>query len=226
MKLLALETATDACSAALWIDGEVRTRHRIAPREHARLILPMCDALLSEAGLGPAQLDCIAFGRGPGSFTGVRIACAASQGMAFALDLPVVPVSSLATLAQGAIEEADAQHVLAALDARMGELYFGAYERGLQGLAEPVAAERLTAPTQALSGLADRRWYAAGDGWNRMDESLRSQLSLLAIDAARLPHARHVAVLAQVMFLGGQAVSAEQALPVYLRDEVAEKRKR
>src|SRR5688572_20199128 len=125
MKLLALETATDACSAALWIDGAILGRYRLAPREHARLILPMCEELLAEAGIELAQLDGIGVGRGPGSFTGVRIACSAAQGLAYALDIPVSPVSTLAALAQGTMEEWDARCVLSALDARMGEIYFG-----------------------------------------------------------------------------------------------------
>jgi tRNA threonylcarbamoyladenosine biosynthesis protein TsaB len=224
MKLLALETATNACSVALWIDGEIRVRHQVAPRQHARLILPMCDELLSEAGLSPAQLDCIAFGRGPGSFTGVRIACASAQGMAFALNLPVVPVSTLEAMAQGVMDEAGAANVLVALDARMGELYFGVFNRDLQGLANPLSAERLIAPEHAVSDLPDGHWHAVGDGWKRVDEDLRAKLILVAIDVDRLPHASHVARLAQAMFSRGEAVSAENALPVYLRDQVAEKR--
>ena len=132
MKLLAFETATEACSVALYLDGEVRERFEVAPRRHAELALPMAQALLDEAGIARAQLDAIAVGRGPGAFTGVRLAIALAQGIALALDRPVVPVSTLAVLAAGAPADGPAR-ILAAIDARMGEVYAGAF--GRQGAA-------------------------------------------------------------------------------------------
>ena len=127
MKLLTLDTSTDACSCALSVDGEIGEQSVIAPRQHTTLILPMIDQLLAEAGLKPTQLDGIAFGRGPGSFTGLRIACGITQGIAFAADIPVVPISCLATLAQGAYLEQGIEKVLASIDARMNEVYFANY---------------------------------------------------------------------------------------------------
>ena len=122
MKLLALETATEACSVALWVDGAVIERHALAPRRHAELVLPMVDAVLAEGGISRRALDAIAVGRGPGAFTGVRLAIAVAQGLALALDRPVLPVSTLAALAMAAAQDAGAAPILAAIDARMGEV--------------------------------------------------------------------------------------------------------
>jgi tRNA threonylcarbamoyladenosine biosynthesis protein TsaB len=122
MKLLAIDTATEACSAAIYIDGETVQRYRIAPREHSHIILPMIDELLAETGCYLSAMSAIAFGRGPGSFMGVRIAAGVTQGIAFAHDLPVVPVSTLAAIAQTAHVQTQAEKVLAAIDARMNEV--------------------------------------------------------------------------------------------------------
>src|SRR3569833_3307602 len=133
MKLLAIDTATEACSAALYLDGAVNKRYVLAPREHALLILPMIDELLRDANLSPLELDAVAFGRGPGAFTGLRIAAGVAQGIAYGADLPVVPVSSLAALAQGCYRERGVTRVLATIDARIGEVYWGAYRLGSDG---------------------------------------------------------------------------------------------
>ena len=126
MNLLAFETSTEACSVAIWRDGEVLERHEVAPRRHAELVLPWAEGLLAEAGLSRTMLDAVAVGRGPGAFTGVRLGIATAQGIALALDLPMLPVSTLAALAMAAPEPGP---VLAAIDARMGEVYVGAFLR-------------------------------------------------------------------------------------------------
>ena len=131
-KLLAIDTSTEACSAALGIGGDVRERYEFAPRQHAELILPMVDALLAEGQIKLKDLDGLAFGRGPGAFTGVRIATGVIQGLAFGAGLPVVPVSSLAALAQGAAPGHSS--IMSAFDARMGEVYWGAFAVDKQGL--------------------------------------------------------------------------------------------
>jgi len=145
MKLLAFETATEACSVAVWIDGEVIERFEIAPRRHAELALPWADAVLAEAGIAKSAIDAIAVGRGPGAFTGVRLAIAVAQGVALALDRPIVPVSTLAALAL----QGGAPRVLAAIDARMGEVYAAAF-RCDNGDAVLRDAERVVAPDRVV----------------------------------------------------------------------------
>ena len=142
MILLALETATEACSAALAVDGDIRERFEVAPRGHSELILPMVDELMAEADISIEQVDAIAFGRGPGAFTGLRIAVGVTQGIAFGADLPVVPVSTLAALAQGS----ESNSVLAAIDARMDEVYWGAYQRSSAGLMTLCGEEAVIPP--------------------------------------------------------------------------------
>ena len=217
MKLLAIDTSTDACSAALAIEGAVVERCALTPRGHAEHILPMVEALLGEAGLSLAGLDALAFGRGPGSFTGVRIAAGVIQGLALGTNLPVVPVSSLAALAQGA----GADRILAALDARMDEVYWGAYVRGVDGLVRVVGTERVLAPCRIPLPAGDH-WTGVGSGWDRYAELLQQRVGekLDGWLPGRHPHARDVALLGAEGYRCGLAVAAELALPVYLRDEI------
>lgn len=228
MKLLAIDTSTDACSAALWLDGEVRQRYQVAPRGHGQLILPMIESLLGEAGLALTQLDTLAFGRGPGGFTGVRIANSVIQGLAFGADLPVVPISSLAALAQGVYVEMGAPRVLAAIDARIGEVYWGAYRATEYGLVILIDQEIVCIPEDVPLPLAEdvRGWFGVGNGWHTYAQPLKARLGemVTAWDGQRYPQAQHLAQLAADAFQRGLAVGAEQVLPVYLRDEVAWKK--
>ncbi len=225
MKILAFDTSTEACSAALLVDAEVRERFQVAPREHGALILPMIEALLSEADISLAQLDAVAFGRGPGAFVGVRMATGVAQGIAYAADLPVVPVSSLAALAQGI----DFPYVYSAIDARMDEVYWGAYRRNNAGIVELLGKEMVCPPRAVASHLQDagareEAWYGAGTGWGAYGDILRQQVDGLAgYDANRYPQARHVALIARQDFPRGGALPADQAMPTYLRNEVAKK---
>lgn len=223
MKLLAFETATEACSAALYIDGEVGEVFQFAPREHTRLLLDMIDGLLAEAGLAPAQLDALAFGRGPGAFTGVRIATGVAQGIAYAADLPVVPVSTLAALAQGGKREFGWTRVAAAIDARMNEVYWAAYSANDAGLMVAHSDELVCAAEQ-VPMLDGTDWHGIGSGWQTFAEALnlRQQGRVLDWQGEYLPHAQDVAVLAVDAFAKGLAVSAREALPVYLRDQVVQ----
>lgn len=219
MNILAFDTSTEACSAALSLNGELQECYQIAPRQHAQLILGMMDGLLTEAGMTLAQLDVLAFGRGPGSFIGVRIATGVVQGIAFALDLPVVPVSSLAALAQGV----DQPRVLAAIDARMSEVYWAAYERDDAGIMQLRGEESLT-PAEQVQLPEPEDWFGAGTGWHDKGPRLARFLPrVVGYRADVFPHAGSVAVLAEAGFHLGLAVSAAQAQPVYLRDQVAKK---
>jgi tRNA threonylcarbamoyladenosine biosynthesis protein TsaB len=228
MKLLCIETATEACSAALYIDGEVRHTSQLAPRRHAELILGMCGQLLDEAGLATTELDGIGFGRGPGAFTGVRIATGVAQGLAWASDLPVVPVSSLAALAQGAYRQHLARYCLAAIDARMNEVYAGAFVINEDGIATIIGEERVCAPDKlVLPGVGDN-WFGSGSGWQTHEAPLHALCAawLDGYVADSYPDAYDVAVLAAHAFEAGQYVDAAHALPVYLRDNVAAKKAR
>ena len=221
MNILAFDTATEACSAALMFNGEVRERYQIAPRQHAQLILGMMDELLAEAGITLAQLDALAYGRGPGSFIGVRIATGVAQGIAFAQDLPVVPVSTLAALAQG-VEQ---PRVLAAIDARMNEVYWAAYERDNLGIMRLLGEEALTpAELVVLPTGAQSSWFGAGTGWQEQGPHLAHHFPQIAgYRADVFPQARNVAILGESGLVQGLGVTPEQAQPVYLRDKVANK---
>ncbi len=224
MKILAVDTATEACSAALLVDGALRERFELAPRAHARLLLPMLESLLAEAGLKPLQLDAIAFGRGPGSFTGLRIAASVAQGIAFAADLPVLPVSTLAALAWPVLCAERGAQVFAAIDARMGEIYWAAFAGAAQDGIVALSEEQVT-PAAAVCVPAGTDWYGAGSGWAAYAQDLRAHFgaSLRGIAADALPHAADIAALAAVDFAAGRAVPAEQALPVYLRNQVVQR---
>lgn len=221
MKLLAIETATEACSVALAVDGDVREQFEVAPRGHAGRVLPMAQALLAEAGLGLRQLDALVFGRGPGAFTGLRIAAGVTQGLAFGAGLPVVPVSSLATLAQGIAERRGAGNVLAAFDARMGEVYWGAFRR--EGdIMQALGAEHVCDASQ-VAVEEGSRWFGAGSGWRSDGDALQAVLgdALDGYDADCYPAARHALVAGAAAYAAGAHVDAARALPVYLRDRVA-----
>ncbi|MEW8030112.1 MAG: tRNA (adenosine(37)-N6)-threonylcarbamoyltransferase complex dimerization subunit type 1 TsaB [Candidatus Thiodiazotropha sp.] len=224
MKLIAIETAAEACSAALYLSGEVSVRYKIMPRGHSELILDMVDDLLREAGLSPASLDAVAFGRGPGSFTGVRIATGVIQGIAFAADLPVVGVSTLAALAQRAYREKGERNLLTAFDARMGELYWGGYRVGEKELVVPAIPEQVGS-AQRVEVPHDGEWYGVGSGWGAYGDQLESRLKavLLGFKAEIYCSARDIASLAAEDYLVGLAVAPELALPVYLRNKVADK---
>lgn len=226
MKILAIESSSEAVSVALMVDNECLSRHEVAPRRHAELLLPYMDELLAQAGLQLKQLDALAFGCGPGAFTGIRIATGVIQGVAYAADLPVVPVSTLASLAQGVRREEGREKVIAAIDARMEEIYWGAYVADNDGLMSSVNREYVIAPDHAPD-VEGSGWYGAGSGWDTYKMVLPEHYGVKLKNYAgeRLPNALDVATLAKRDFSIGLAVSAELAQPVYLRNKVAEKRK-
>jgi len=222
MNLLAIDTATESCSAALLCNGSVLERSEVAPRRHAELILPMIDSLLAEAGMSRRQLDGIAVGRGPGAFTGVRLAISVAQGLALGLDIPVVPVSSLAALAQEVPDTTPSAAILAVIDARMGEIYAGAFRRDADGLVMPIMDE-MVGRASAFTFPQSTQWDVIGSGWAAYHDALAARLPAPPrfADGTRYPQARAIARLAQPQFAAGRGVSPEYALPVYLRDKVA-----
>jgi tRNA threonylcarbamoyladenosine biosynthesis protein TsaB len=229
LKILALDTATENCSAALWVDGSLVQREVEVPRRHADLILTMIDELLAQAATTLAGLDAIAFGRGPGSFTGVRLAASVTQGLAFGADLPVVPISDLRAVAQRALscmpqENAAVQHMLVCNDARMHEVYWACFEQAADGLMAPVGTERVSKPSEVHlpAEWAGTLASAAGRGFGAYAE-LRERLlpTLTDIRVDILPGAGEIASLAVAEVRGGRVLPPEEAVPVYLRDDIA-----
>lgn len=221
MKILAVDTATEACSAALYVDGEIQERFEVAPREHAKLLLPMIDSLMAEAELKPQQLDAIAFGCGPGSFTGVRIATGVMQGIAYGADLPVIPVSTLAAISQACLQKTTYDTIFTAVDARMSEIYWAVYQRDAEGFAQLIGVEKVQ-PASDVDAL-QLTGYGIGSGWQVYEQVLTQRLGaqLLGFDAGYLPRSSQVALLGAIGVQRQQAVPVEQAMPVYLRDKVA-----
>jgi tRNA threonylcarbamoyladenosine biosynthesis protein TsaB len=219
MNLLAIETATECCSVALLSGEEIVARSELAPRRHAELLLPMCDQVLAEAGLARRALDAIAVGRGPGAFTGVRLAISAVQGIALALDVPVVPVSSLAALAMQAPD--DGADVLAVIDARMGEIYAGVFRRTADGIA--LFGEETVGVATALKVPTAHALDVIGSGWSSYRDAIAAALPAPPhwSDGDRYPQAVDVLRIAAPIAKAGGGVRADHVLPVYLRDKVA-----
>jgi tRNA threonylcarbamoyladenosine biosynthesis protein TsaB len=217
MNFLVIDTSTEWCSAALWRDGRIQARRVLAEQRHSSLLLPMVDELLRESDITLRQLDGIAYGAGPGSFTGLRIACAVTQGLALGADLPVVGVSTLESIAQ----QTGADSVLTVLDARMAEVYWAAYRRDGAGW-HTVSAPQLALPESVLvpdSG----DWVGAGNGFAALGAVLRPRLAsrLVRIDDTLMPDAAAMAPLAAAAFARGEGMDAALAAPIYLRDKVA-----
>ena len=228
--ILAIETATEACSAAVAMGSEIISRFEIAPREHTKLILTMMEDVLTTAGVTLAQVDAVAFSRGPGAFTGVRIATGVAHGVSLSIDKPLLPISTLAAIAQQMQEEEGANYCLAAIDARMEEVYWGAYaaEDGMMVLQGEEAVNKPEILQQAAilppsSTPAAEQWTVAGSGWDAYEQTMESATmdALIKVDN-RFPSAHYIARLAVKEWEEGKAVEAEQAQPIYLRDKVAQ----
>ncbi|UTW45529.1 tRNA (adenosine(37)-N6)-threonylcarbamoyltransferase complex dimerization subunit type 1 TsaB [bacterium SCSIO 12696] len=223
--LLAIETSTQACSAALLWKGHSYQEISVEPRSHTRLLLPMVDKLLADAGISPAQLDAIAYTAGPGSFTGLRIGFGVVQGLAFGCDLPVIGVSTLQTLALAAQRELSLSaktQLLTAFDARMGEVYWGLYQLESGSVPEAVIDDCLTAPQQVGQGASDANLVGVGEGWHLAEQF---PLSPQHVYEGLFPQAVDVLTLASEGFNNGQAVPVEQAQLTYLRDTVSWKKR-
>ena len=226
MRILAIDTATEACSVALSDNGSTHAHFELCPREHTQRILPMVQDMLAAGSLSLEQLDVLAFGRGPGSFTGVRIGIGIAQGLALGADLPLTGVSTLATMAQGAWRKTGATRVLAAIDARMGEVYWAEYQRDEQGIWHGEETEAVLKPDAVSERLRqlEGRWVTVGTGWPAWPDMANDSGLTLTDGEVLLPAAEDMLPLAQQQFSAGRIVAVEHAEPVYLRNEVAWKK--
>lgn len=226
MRILAIDTATEACSVALQDNDSIHAHFELCQREHTQRILPLVQALLNQNARSLSQIDALAFGRGPGSFTGVRIGIGIAQGLALGAKLPMIGVSTLVTLAQGAYRKTGATRVLVAIDARMGEVYWAEYQRDEQGVWRGEESEAVLKPQavnarlMALSG----EWATAGTGWQAWPEMAQGSSITLVDGGITLPAAEDMLPLALRAFEQQETVPVEQAEPVYLRNEVAWKK--
>jgi tRNA threonylcarbamoyladenosine biosynthesis protein TsaB len=235
--ILAIETATEACSAALIIsengNTKVYERFQLAPREHTKLILPMLEEVLAEAGIKLRDVDAIAFGRGPGAFTGLRIAAGIAQGLALSVDKPVIPVSTLQALAIQALDESKFDEcnkgnatIISALDARMGEIYWGEF-KFVDNHMILIGSERISSPEILEDTLSkENKVIAIGSGWDVYEEILIKKGNLknnITHLKDNYPNALAVAKTALTLFQSGNRVIPEDAQPVYIRNNVAKK---
>lgn len=230
MKILSIDSSTEACSVSLFDSDypqQLQELYELAPREHSQRLLPMVDQLLADSEVSLSQLEAIAFGCGPGSFTGLRICLGLVQGLAFGADLPVVAVSSLAAQAQAAIDRGLlqlGQSAISSIDARMNELYWGHY-CNCEGLAELQGEEQLTAPEQLIlpqNMRPEAAMVAVGNGWQYADRIAEQQIKETYADI--LPRASAISLLAARDYRAGRYCSADRAAPVYIRDQVAWKK--
>ena len=226
MRILAIDTATEACSVALWNDGTTFAHFELCPREHTQRILPLVRAALADADVKLTDLDALAFGRGPGSFTGVRIGIGIAQGLALGAELPMIGVSTLATMAQGAWRKTGATRVLAAIDARMGEVYWAEYQRDADGVWHGEETEAVLKPEAVSERLLqlDGSWAMVGTGWGAWPELAANSPLTLTDGEMLLPTAEDMLPIALQLFAAQKWVAVEQAEPVYLRNEVAWKK--
>jgi len=220
LKILAIDTATEQCSVALKVGDHSITRGTVTPRGHADLILPMIQDVLDEAGITLKQMDVLAFGRGPGAFTGVRIAVGVIQGLGFASDLPVIGISNLAAVAQQSAR--GHAEILVCMDARMGEVYWGRFQSNDDGPVTSLSVEQVSAPERVIESQRHDKWtpvIAVGTGFGAYP-ALLHHFAGCELNATALPHAREIALLASRDYRLGLAVQAAQAQPIYLRDQV------
>lgn len=223
MKLIGIETSTNVCSVALNNEGDITVQQVQVAQSHAKHALPLTEALLQSKQLTLKDIDAIAYGRGPGSFTGVRVACAVAQGMAYACKIPVIGISSLAAMAQNV----DANDVFAVLDARMGQVYCAEFRRGKNGLVECFGSERIDSPERLVHAMNDP-FVGVGSGWLAFEKILVPQMGggLTRIDRDGYPKADGVVKLAQAVWENNACQPPSDAQPVYLRNKVAQKPKR
>lgn len=227
--ILVIDTSTEACSVAVQVGDKVFDAFQIAPRMHGELVLPLVDELLGKAGVKLTDLDVIGYGQGPGAFTGLRICISIVQGLAYGADVPVVGVSSLQAMAQAAMQNHQTKNVFAAIDARMGEVYWGQYQQAENGLMELIGSEKVSNPenVEASNSAEDGQVYwAVGSGWQTYHSQLAQAINLPIVIEKNVsfPSAKTMLAIVNQRFNDGLAVSAEMAQPVYLRNNVAKKK--
>ncbi len=219
--LLAIDTATEACSVAILHQGKLYSYYEVIPRLHAQQILPMIKKVMADAGCSLSTIDGLAFGCGPGAFTGVRIATGVIQGLAFALDKPVIAISDLAVLAQRAWREYKVEQVAVAIDARMNEIYWGCYQLQQQEMCL-IGTEQVLAPEHAQLPEINKNWFGVGTGW-KYAEQIPAKCEV--VNDGLLPDARDLLTLAELAWQRNEMIPAEKVEPVYLRDNVATPKK-
>ncbi len=222
MKLLAIDTSSDACSVALQVDEEVFEQHVVGEREHTSILVPMIEALLRDGAIEMADLDAVVLGNGPGSFIGMRIGASVAQGICYGAGLKLVPVSSLAAIAAEAIEKHGAEQVLVAQDARMQEAYVGRYRRDAGGLPELVGSEEIQG-IGVIEGLTGQ-YVAAGGAWDQFPQLLEDNRDWISeVLPIKLPRARFLLGCGAREYRAGAAISPDALTPSYIRVKVAEK---
>lgn len=224
MRLLALDTSSDACSVALITGDDTVSRHETQAREHTRLLLPMIREVCKEAEVSVSELDAIVLGNGPGSFIGMRIAASVAQGLAFGAGLPIVPVSSMAAMAVDIFANESASHAAIAQDAHMQEVYFGLYKRSGDGLPRVVSDERIAAPgpLDELADLEAQDVLGAGVGWQLYPVLGEANAAHVTVsDRYQVPNARALLRLGRRAFEAGETIAPEGVNPAYLRQKVA-----
>lgn len=231
MNYLAIDASTEACSVALQVNGKLYSRYELCPQSHSLQLLPMVDELLKEANIKLSQCDGLIFGRGPGSFTGVRIGVGVAQGLAFAANLPVFGVSSLQAMAQLAYMQGklnkEQNSVISAIDARMGEVYNCYFRLDKNNIMQPECAEAVTAPEQLaqhFSGVVNKGEYGVGTAWDAYKEQLSALKSNTGTPEILFPNAEAMLVIGSAALEEGKGVAAEDAQPVYVRDTVSWKK--
>jgi len=223
MNILGIECSTEVLSVAVFANGEIHERVADAGCRHGDVLLPLISSVLGEVGINKIELSAVAFGCGPGAFTGVRMAVAAAQGIAYGIGIPALPISSLTALAQEGFDRGAAPPLLALLDARMGELYAGFFEVDGEGLVYPSAAQILVTPEE-LQLPGDDVWCALGPGYRAHQHSLQGRFGYRIDSLGRMsyPQASTLVRLAARDLRQGLGVAAHLAQPVYLRDKVAQ----
>lgn len=216
-KLLAFETATAACSVALWLNGAITQRFEIAPQRHSDILLNLVDELLSDAQINLRNLDAIAFGSGPGSFMGVRIATGVAQGIAYGIDLPVIPVSTLQALAQAAYQKINSEQVIVGWDARMNSIYWGVYQVDTKRIMQEIIGDHMDHPMDIE--FPKGKSIGVGNAWSVYKSSLPPDFQFIKEDI--YPDATSVALIAQQKFKQGSVLLPKKAEPTYIREKVA-----